>query len=155
MGYTNYFTQQREITDKEWSLIENATKEVLILCDQRGINLAYDFDYPKRPPYVSGTEIRFNGVGDEGHETFHIDRLGDKSFNFCKTARKPYDEAVVAVLSILHHYAPGGWDIGSDGNCEDWQDGLIMAQQAIAVSEVQLGLAPPIECPVKEQDDED
>lgn len=123
-----------------------------MLCEQRGIKLAYEYDAPAADPIVSGSEIRFNGVGDEGHETFLVDRLCDKSFNFCKTAENPYDEAVVAILTIMNHYAQGGWEIGSDGNCEDWQDGLILAQQSIIIAEVQQGLAPEIECPVKEPD---
>lgn len=40
-------------------------------------------------------------------------------FNFCKTARKPYDLAVTLVLLAAHEVASGALDIGSDG---DWDE---------------------------------
>jgi len=164
MGYTHYFPRMREITNEEWALIQAAATEVINQCQCAGVKLAYEFDAPKAEPYVSGTEIRFNGIGGEGHETFHVDRLSrdrygrsDQSypfgFDFCKTARKPYDVAVTAILTIMHHYARGGWDIGSDGTQEDWLEGLELAHLAIERAETKAGLRPDLECPIQEQDD--
>jgi len=161
MGYTHYFPRMREITDEEWRLIQAAATEVINQFRTSPHPLAYEFDAPDAPPYVSGTEIRFNGVGGEGHETFHVDRLSrdrhDRSdqaypfgFDFCKTARKPYDTAVVAILTIMHHYAPGGWGIDSDGTQEDWLEGLELAHLAIELAETKAGLRPDLECPIQE-----
>jgi hypothetical protein len=71
--------------------------------------------------------IRFNGWKDEGHETFLVTRempeipdwSSDKSasFDFCKTARKPYDLAVCLVLLSMKRHAPESVRVSSDG---DW-----------------------------------
>ena len=50
-------------------------------------------------------EIIFNGnsIGDLDHETFYINKKNDQeSFNFCKTARKPYDLAVWHLLYFIN-----------------------------------------------------
>ena len=75
---------------------------------------------------IDEEEVRFNGVGDNGHETFYLSRVQfprynrtDKSkyFNFCKTARKPYDKYVVKVLILMEKYFGDDVEIDSDG---DW-----------------------------------
>jgi len=56
--------------------------------------------------------IHINGIGDNSHETFVINRLGNK--DFCKTAKKPYDIVVSFLLAIfsmkIKHFA-----VSSDG----------------------------------------
>ncbi len=54
----------------------------------------------------------------------------DDSFNFCKTARKPYDEIVTAILAVVDKLAPGALEIGSDGDESDWEEGLALAKKA-------------------------
>ena len=66
-----------------------------------------------RPPIVTETEVRFNGVEEEGHETFYF-APGQERFGFCKTALKPYDAIVMRVLLILAYYRPG-LKLSSDG----------------------------------------
>lgn len=53
------------------------------------------------------------------------------TYNFCKTAGKPYDAAVTAVLSIVNHYAAAVFAISSDGEAQDWADGIRLASGAI------------------------
>ena len=65
----------------------------------------WEYDEPNQPPQVDGEVVRFNGRDEDGHETFMIERTGT-SWEFCKTARKPYDVYVVACLILLHHYNP-------------------------------------------------
>lgn len=81
-------------------------------------------------PVVNETQICFNGVCEDAHETCKISRSHDSDFNFCKTAQKPYDRYVVAVLCICHYFAPGALDISSDGEESDWMEGLRVAQVA-------------------------
>ena len=79
---------------------------------------------------ITDKEIRFNGreEGDRGHETFSLQRKSDKRledyasrldrkyiFDFCKTARKPYDIVVCCLLVILKHRLGNMIEIGSDG----------------------------------------
>ena len=126
IGYTSYFQQQREITDKEWTAICKDARKIIKTAIASGIPLAWDYDELGKKPEVSKELIRFNGIAANGHETFYLPRVmesgyrGDKyRFNFCKTARKPYDQVVGAILLSMHEHAPGAWDIASDGGVED------------------------------------
>lgn len=129
MGYTHYFPQQRAFTTAEWELITQATRKILasqlkgVICGGDGEGKAL----------VNSKEISFNGNNedDQSHETFHITKGHMRDFNFCKTAQKPYDTAVVAVLCACHFYAPGALEISSDGDSSDWQQGLELAQQIV------------------------
>lgn len=154
MGYTHYFPRLRAISDAEWGAI---TKDVrLLLGNLPAHSLSaggYYSDAPLRlaleegepePPLVDDRYIIFNGTGgdDLGHETFYIDRESADEFgrnrpdipfgfDFCKTARKPYDLAVCAVLAVMHDRAPGGWRIGSDGDLSDWKPALDWAAKVL------------------------
>jgi hypothetical protein len=133
MGYTHYFTQKSEVPVAKWSELTAAVKKVFdnfpeystsaggFYTDQP-IKVQFEDD-DAAPPEIGDVIIRFNGEGDYGHETFMIGQDFDPNgttFNFCKTARKPYDYAVCAVLILLDHYAPGCYDISSDGEPDDW-----------------------------------
>jgi len=135
MGYTHYFPQDRSITDLEWSNIMAASEYLIANSDVPVLNdLNGDGDFVI--PMISTTEIRFNGIGDDSHETFLItkDKLPD--YNFCKTAYKPYDVIVVAALLIASHYTDTtGWDVNSDGDKKDWADGFALAKTAILAVE--------------------
>ena len=95
--------------------------------------IVYEFDEPKDPIFTNDT-VRFNGKGNEGHETFYIHKHfsshypqfddSGKAYAFCKTAYKPYDVAVCACLIIFKYWFPNNIDVASDGNIEDWKNGL-------------------------------
>jgi|TARA_R100001244_G_scaffold99386_1_gene74270 hypothetical protein len=95
MGYTNYWYQNKPFTDQEWKKVKD------------------EFEYIKEmsSDVIDETrkvdEIVFNGKGDLSHETFVLTKNPrtkeqykgeDLSFNFCKTAEKPYDLAVWHLL---------------------------------------------------------
>lgn len=63
-----------------------------------------------------------NEWNDLGHETFVLSRKGCEEF--CKTARKPYDIMVQAVLIIAKYYFESNISIGSDGDMEDWREAI-------------------------------
>lgn len=65
-------------------------------------------------------EIRFNGVGELSHETFLL-MIENPSFEFCKTARKPYDLPVCCMLILASLFADSG-EISSDGIGESYCD---------------------------------
>ena len=52
-------------------------------------------------------------------------------FEFCKTAYKPYDLAVIICLIIAKHHL--GKDIlpSSDGTLEQWKDGMVICQKIL------------------------
>jgi hypothetical protein len=68
-------------------------------------------------PFLGERQIQFNGVGDDSHETFHLTKAS-QDFEFCKTAMKPYDDVVVAVMreamKLNPNFKPtsdGGWAV--------------------------------------------
>lgn len=85
--------------------------------------------------------IMFNGteIGDQAYETFAIERVRTRpewridaplGWSFCKTARKPYDLAVTAVLCYLATVAESH-RVSSDGHGRDFLAGLELARQAL------------------------
>ena len=149
MGYTHYWRQLRDFTDTEWQELMRLTK-LITARSGRDIILS-EFD-------INNEEIRFNGYGEEGHETFLItkkkrakrqyeeqeayDRQG--AFEFCKTAHKPYDKYVTAVLCALYNIEVKEWPLGdgknmsisADGNTEDWTEGLFHAVRSTREQEM-------------------
>ena len=134
MGYTHYWRQLRDFTDTEWNELARLTKLITV-----GVSTTVTLDPAEFN--IDNEEIRFNGVGDDGHETFILtkkkrakadyeeqhayDRQG--AFDFCKTAGKPYDKYVVAVLCALYTMDRTKSimsEIISDGRVEDWNEGL-------------------------------
>lgn len=141
MGYTHYWHQKRDFKVAEWKAITDNT--TALLASNNLPPLLYEAD-SNELPLVDKDTIRFNGKLDDGHETFILTRkrrapydyetaedARGGSFDFCKTARKPYDAAVVAVLLFAAHAAPGAISLSSDGDLEDWGDGLSLARTIV------------------------
>ena len=129
MGYTHYWRKAGDsFTTEQWAKLTKATKRVIqaweLALDHR---VAVEYDEPTKPPHISGECIRFNGIGPDGHETFMLLKEPD-AFEFCKTARKPYDDVVTAVLVLANHYAPQALSITSDGDPAEWSAGLALAR---------------------------
>jgi len=124
MGYTHYFSQQKHPAPDQWQAI----KEGFAALSAAATNAGQPFPIQREDdnaaePEIGDDRITFNGAGDDGHETMLLEREG-YGFQFCKTARKPYDRAVMALLILADQCAPGCWEIGSDGDPEDWQPTL-------------------------------
>jgi len=135
MGYTHYWRQLRDFTDSEWNELARLTRLITEGWPARNLTAALD----PAEFNIDNEEIRFNGIGENGHETFILtkkkrakddydmsyDRQG--ALGFCKTARKPYDKYVVAVLCALYTMDNNKSiisEITSDGRAEDWNEGL-------------------------------
>jgi len=138
MGYTHYWKQSRDFTSSEWQQVQLGVRKIVDLCTNQGINLQYEYDDSKKPA-INKKHVRFNGLGDAGHETFMIEKLvtynpwEDKSkphFNFCKTARKPYDLAVCLSLLRIKSVAPDCISLASDGY---WDDEWNQAREVYSV----------------------
>ena len=127
MSYTHYFEQMRHAEPAAWQAICDDFRKMLAtaliskpLPIQRG-------DEDKSQPYVDDKLIIFNGIGNDAHETMVLVRAGN-GFQFCKTARKPYDRAVTALLILADFHSPNTWTVTSDGEPDDWQEGLELAR---------------------------
>lgn len=67
-------------------------------------------------------------------ETFYLSRKGIDSPSFCKTARRPYDFAVCAVLTLYaKHFGAEATDISSDGNWEDWEPAVRLIKETVGL----------------------
>jgi hypothetical protein len=129
MGYTHYWKCTDEPTTEQWVELVEHTRKVFKLCKERGIVLAHEYDEPDSVPIANHREIFFNGEGDDGHKTFVLEPAKIE-FAFCKTAQKPYDIAVVAILHLADKFIHGfSWS--SDGDPEDHKDGISLANEAI------------------------
>jgi len=129
MGYTHYWHQSRPISSAEWGALADATRTILKRAKSHGIALAREYDEPDSPPEITADLIRFNGIDDNGHETFYFERDAG-SFAFCKTAHKDYDTAVIAVL-IAARQACGALTWSSDGDAAEHADGLQLYNEAL------------------------
>ena len=116
MGYTHYWEPTRSFNDLEWKEISSKASKLLT---EAGVPVQLEDDNP-RPPRIDEDVILFNGVGEDGHEPFCLSRKPNSTFEFCKTARKPYDVLVCSVLLIAHKVASDALDISSDGYAEEW-----------------------------------
>lgn len=137
MGYTHYYRTPGEISKPAW---KQFTADCALILAHTSVPLLHEYDEPGTTPEVSTERVWFNGAGDDGHETFVVFRRpnrkahhGDPSetlyFNFCKTARKPYDEVVVACLCALKAAVPDA-QLSSDGSLEDRTPGALLFREA-------------------------
>lgn len=136
MGYTHYWRQSRDFSETEWKHIQDFSKKLLKSDDAKKILTSdkKDCDYLR----INDHCVVFNGKKELAHETFALERYvptDDKYhvkdvngyFNFCKTAEKPYDLYVVAMLVFANHLAPDALKLSSDGNWSDWKRGCQLA----------------------------
>lgn len=128
MGFTHYFPQNRPCPPEAWAKICAAFREAVKIA-RIPILAGYD-SFADDPAIIDDEQIFFNGIGDAGCETMALDRDAGREFNACKTERLPYDLLVTALLTLADKYAPGVWNIGSDGKGDDWLEGVILAAQA-------------------------
>ena len=120
MGYTHYWRPTRDLTEDEWDNIRQVAKR--ILKDNHGVILDNE---PTDSQNLSITydSILCNGIGDDGHETFYLTRKMRNDFEFCKTAQKPYDKYIVAMLIAVAQITDS-ITVSSDGDQSDWLEGL-------------------------------
>lgn len=140
MGYTHYWYRPPNIANfKEFAM---DCKKIIDSCN---VPTAWECDKPKKSPATSSEVVRFNGIGDDGHETFYVEKTfkpeewqkpkeGGLYFEFCKTARKPYDVVVTACLIALHHHCPDV-KISSDGGNDEWGPGRDLCQRILGYGE--------------------
>ena len=130
MGYTHYWRFSKVVKDIDESekkfaaavrLFKKKIKEL-----PQSIRLANGVG--EGEPIITPTEVVFNGSAENGedYETFAITLADDESeskFNFCKTARLPYDAAVCLALLCFKDAYGDDFTYSSDGdiNDEGWE----------------------------------
>lgn len=134
MGYTHYWSQTKNLSPAAMNQIGNALRKINDATEV----LIGGWDGTGEPDLTLET-VGFNGVGNDGHETFRINAVRELPYEgadparlgwaFCKTASKPYDVVVTAMLTILA--AKHGFKVSSDGGPGDWEDGVKLASKAL------------------------
>jgi len=117
MGFTRYYDITKSIDPEKF---EKYSEDCKIICQEitkeTGHGLA-GWDGEGDPQFTTD-EIRFNGIGDDSHETFALGK-GYNGFKFTKTARKPYDRHVLACLILAKKYFGDAIKVSSDGDNDD------------------------------------
>lgn len=122
MGYTHYYTPKK-VTDDQWeNFIDTVKKLYKAIPDTTIIKDGFGEDQPifgSILPELNKPAVWFNGDASQGleHETFLILK-NDLKWQFCKTARKPYDFMVCLTLLAARDILK--FDVSSDGNIDDW-----------------------------------
>jgi len=149
MGYTHYMNTDNWSRQDELGF-EKALPIVRKILKRHKDIVQFECDNAKRP-VVSKKQIRFNGIGKDGHETFYIGNkekqvdLSNGAFSFCKTSRKPYDVVVCEVLLVLNAFCPH-LSVSSDGFSGYLQDAQLDGEWLTAMQNVsQYGIVYHVE----------
>ena len=147
MGFTHYyrFHKAKVETETRREIFSDIAEEIKLFYGSlpRHSTSGGDYysDYPivirgglgKGKPIINESQIWFNGDESKGmdHETFSIEwnidgnEDIDDPFEFCKTARKPYDLLVcVSLISFTRHFNRNVFRASSDGKMEDWKHAI-------------------------------
>jgi len=130
MGYTHYWRVRR---DTDASKLAEVRDDVGLLLANSPVPLGDGHGRPGTEPKVIDGRVFFNGIDDSAnvgedlaHETFSWppDLTADGwTFDFCKTARKPYDAVVAASLIRAKKILGADIEVSSDGSETEFLDG--------------------------------
>lgn len=141
MGYTHYWGNGKGVTQDAYDMALNHCRNII----NKNLKILASGDGEKGTKPELTTEICFNGIEDDSHETFYlpIKVTEVKNFDFCKTQHKEYDKVVVACLITLHNFCPQ-MEISSDGNEFDHKEGLELARKVTGLPLV--GMTEEVPC---------
>ena len=125
MGYTHYWNFKKNPKDTE-NGDQKFAKAVKMLSEgiaQYLNDIKLGDARGEGEPIINETSVIFNGSAENGedYETFYIvlDDPKDYGFNFCKTARMPYDPVVCFALLCFKDAFGDDFDYSSDGYITD------------------------------------
>lgn len=130
MGYTHYWDHPTYAA-QEWSPFIADVKRIFAHAKAVNIPLADGSGSLNTKPIANAGVVAFNGVAPEDYESFML-QPQPTEFDFCKTAYRPYDEVVCAVLwhakAVLL-----GFNLRSDGafDSDAWKAGITLREQAL------------------------
>ena len=136
MGYTHYWTfnKGKRGTAAE---IEAAYQQAMLDC-AKVVKYYYEkeggisgYTAHTKPGTYGG--LNFNGKGEDGCEPFTMREHYNQNTrsDFCKTGKQPYDILVTACLAILAYRLGDAFSAYSDGDSNDWYDGVNLAQTVL------------------------
>ncbi len=122
MGYTHYWYTRKELPVEKWVAFKKDCEALLDADSAEGIVWSRK---DKIFPYITDDLIVFNGIGQNGFESFSFSRnhglkeSNKPEFNCCKTRQKPYDKYVVDVLILAEKHFGDLIQVKSDGHWPD------------------------------------
>lgn len=132
MGYTHYWEAGTK-PDTFVAAYPDIQLDAVRICKHAqtvlGVNLADGLGAGDRPIITEGV-LALNGseAFGEDYETFALrPQLG--AFDFCKTAHRPYDVVVTAILLRAAHHAPEGIKVSSDGDWDEWKPARTLVEE--------------------------
>jgi hypothetical protein len=126
MGYTHYWSHG-DIDPQKWAVLMADTRRVILatVVPLAGGDGTGAFT-------LNSEELTLNGdaATDDDYETFQLTPRAT-GFDFCKTARRPYDAVVGAILLRAYHLI-AGFSLSSDGRIdgEDWEEARHLYREA-------------------------
>lgn len=122
MGYTHYYSSVRLTSELASAAAKIAAVTPVALRGWDGTGA----------PVITPDLISFNGDGATGDdcETFLLTPNPEHPYQGCKTNLRPYDTVVVAILVAA--FAQEQTGIDSDGDWDDWQEGIALYEAAVA-----------------------
>ncbi len=79
MGYTHYWNNKKLLSI---NTMKNIVTDFKIILPKTKVKICYEFNQPKIKPEIKNHLIRFNGIEEDGYETFMFTRM--KQDEFCK-----------------------------------------------------------------------
>ena len=70
MGYTHYWTIHKDASPEQWAILCDIVKQMIEQVAYP-VKRSYDVD---NGPEINEERIVFNGVGEDGHEDFRLER---------------------------------------------------------------------------------
>lgn len=134
MGYTHYFYRKPELDPEKYKKLVEDIKKIIAA---GGVTIKNGMG--EGEPVLTDEEVLFNGDADQGHdhETLALERFVSSrdgrdgmAFEFCKTARKPYDKVVTASLIAAKFHFGEDIRLSSDGTTSEWADGKKLFEKA-------------------------
>ena len=136
MGYTVYFEISPVLDAEKFETFSEQVRQILGEAKVLGIKIVNGMGKVNTEPIVNKELILFNGKEKDACESLFIQRVEGSSrkkndrlvFNFCKTARKPYDLIVKATLVMLKHNFPESV-IQADGTISDFDAAIKLCEK--------------------------
>ena len=138
MEYTHYWKTKKLFSDTEISTIVGLVQKLInnlpAYSESSGAHYSnYPLEItltdalPYEEPLINMYAIIFNGYSkcaewglSNEHFIYPLKEM-QKYGNYCRTARKPYDFVVQAILLIMQNTAPKKFVITSTGNRSEWE----------------------------------
>ena len=140
MGYTHYWRRPRTNAGSAYMFGQLAldAKKIITQAELDGIRIrdAYGEGEPNFNEAYFGINGDASAFSDDGRDLAHESFIWEgiptiqewrkdepNTFDFCKTAYKPYDAVVTAILIRAKHIYGSCVAVSSDGDWQDWQAG--------------------------------